>query len=162
MKVDDQSVPDWDNQKGGQIFEQMLTKAGGNIDGVLAANDGLGNAAIAVLKKNNLQLPVTGQDATVQGLQNILAGDQCMTVYKAVKKEADAASAAAIALLKGQQPQTTGQVDDTQLKTKVAAILATPVAIYKDNVKDVIADGYVTAADVCKGLEAQCQAAGIS
>ena len=57
-KVDDQSVPDWDNQKGGQIFEQMLTKANGQIDGVLAANDGLGNAAIAVLKKNNLQLPV--------------------------------------------------------------------------------------------------------
>ena len=104
-KVDDQSVPDWDNQKGGQIFEQMLTKANGKIDGVLAANDGLGNAAIAVLKKNNLQLPVTGQDATTQGLQNILAGDQCMTVYKAVKKEADAASAAAIALLKGAAPR---------------------------------------------------------
>ena len=65
--VDDQSVPDWDNQKGGQIFEQMLTKASGKIDGVLAANDGLGNAAIAVLKKNNLQVPVTGQDATVAG-----------------------------------------------------------------------------------------------
>ena len=55
--VDDQSVPDWDNQKGGQIFEQMLTKAGGKIDGVLAANDGLGGAAIAVLQKNNLQVP---------------------------------------------------------------------------------------------------------
>jgi D-xylose transport system substrate-binding protein len=162
VKVDDQSVPDWDNQKGGQIFEQMLTKASGKIDGVLAANDGLGNAAIAVLKKNNLQLPVTGQDASTQGLQNILAGDQCMTVYKAVKKEADAAATAAIALLKGQTPTTTGTVDDTQTKKKVAAILATPVAIYKDNVKDVVADGYVTAADLCKGFETQCKAAGIS
>ena len=162
VKVDDQSVPDWDNQKGGQIFEQMLTKASGKIDGVLAANDGLGNAAIAVLKKNNLQIPVTGQDATTQGLQNILAGDQCMTVYKAVKKEADAAAAAAIALLKGATPQTTGQVDDTQTKKKVAAILATPVPIYKENVKDVVADGYVTAADLCKGFETQCKDAGIS
>jgi D-xylose transport system substrate-binding protein len=161
-KVDDQSVPEWDNQKGGQIFEQMLTKASGKIDGVLAANDGLGNAAIAVLKKNNLQVPVTGQDATTQGLQNILAGDQCMTVYKAVKKEADAASAAAIALLKGQTPQTTGTVDDTQTNKKVAAILSTPVAIYKDNIKDVVADGYVTAADLCKGYETQCKDAGIS
>ena len=161
-KVDDQSVPEWDNQKGGQIFEQMLTKASGKIDGVLAANDGLGNAAIAVLKKNNLQIPVTGQDATTQGLQNILAGDQCMTVYKAVKKEADAAAAAAIALLKGATPQTTGQVDDTQTKKKVAAILATPVPIYKENVKDVVADGYVTAADLCKGFETQCKDAGIS
>jgi D-xylose transport system substrate-binding protein len=162
VKVDDQSVPDWDNQKGGQIFEQMLTKANGAIDGVLAANDGLGNAAIAVLKKNNLQLPVTGQDASTQGLQNILAGDQCMTVYKAVKKEADAAAAAAIALLKGETPKATGEVDDTQTNKKVAAILATPVAIYKDNVKDVVADGYVTAAALCKGFETQCKDAGIS
>ena len=92
-KVADQSVPDWDNQKALTIFEQMLQKSSNNIDGVLAANDGLGNAAIAVNKKNNLQIPVTGQDATPQGLQNILAGDQCMTVYKAIKKEADAASA---------------------------------------------------------------------
>jgi D-xylose transport system substrate-binding protein len=160
--VDDQSVPDWDNQKGGQIFEQMLTKAGGKIDGVLAANDGLGGAAIAVLKKNNLQVPVTGQDATTSGLQAILAGDQCMTVYKAIKKEADAASAAAIALAKGQAPQTTGTVKDTQANKDVPAVLAVPVAIYKANVKDVVTDGFVTSADLCAGFTAQCTAAGIS
>jgi D-xylose transport system substrate-binding protein len=163
VKVDDQSVPDWDNQKAGQIFEQMLTKAGGKIDAVLAANDGLGNAAIAVLKKNNLKLPVTGQDATLQGLQNILNGDQCMTVYKAVKKEADAASSAAIALLKGDQPQTTGTVKDTQTGKDVPSILAVPVAIYKDNVKDVVADGYIAKADLCAGTyAAECTSAGIS
>jgi D-xylose transport system substrate-binding protein len=161
-KVDDQSVPDWDNQKAAQIFEQIYTKANGKIDGVLAANDGLGNAVISVLKKNNVQLPVTGQDATVQGLQNILAGDQCMTVYKAVKKEADAAAAAAVALLKGQTPQTNATVTDTQTNRQVPSVLATPVAIFKNNIKDVIADGYVTAADVCKGYETQCKAAGIS
>ncbi len=106
IKGPDQSVPDWDNTQGGTIFEQMLTRAGNKIDGVLAANDGLGNAAITVLKRNKLngKVPVTGQDATVQGLQNILAGDQCMTVYKAVKQEADAASALAIALAKGEHP----------------------------------------------------------
>src|SRR6185369_13508641 len=102
-KGPDESVPDWDNAKGGQIFEQMLTQANGKIDGVLAANDGLANAVIAVNKKNNLQIPVTGQDATPEGLQNILAGDQCMTVYKAVNDEAKAASDAAIALIKGEQ-----------------------------------------------------------
>lgn len=160
--VDDQSVPEWDNQKGGQIFEQMLAKAGGKVDGVLAANDGLGGAAIAVLKKNNLQVPVTGQDATVDGLRNILKGDQCMTVYKAVKTEADAAAKAAIALAKGEKPATNGTVTDTQLKTEVPSVLATPVAIYKANVKDVIADGYQTKADVCKDLTAECTAAGIS
>jgi ABC-type sugar transport system substrate-binding protein len=59
-----------------------------------------------VLKKNKLngKVPVTGQDATVQGLQNILAGDQCMTVYKAIKQEADAAAELAIALAKGEKP----------------------------------------------------------
>jgi len=80
--VAEQPIPDWDNQVGGTTYEQMYTAQGGNIQGVLAANDGLGNAVIAINKKNGVQIPVTGQDATVQGLQNILAGDQCMTVFK--------------------------------------------------------------------------------
>jgi D-xylose transport system substrate-binding protein len=92
-KAADQSVPDWDNQKALTIFEQMLQKTSNKIDGVLAANDGLGNAAISALKQRKLpQIPVTGQDATLEGLQNILNGDQCMTVYKAIKKETDAAA----------------------------------------------------------------------
>src|SRR5919109_5313655 len=84
-EVADQSVPDWDNQKALTIFEQMLQKTGNQIDGVLAANDGLGNAVISALKQRKLpQIPVTGQDATLQGIQNIVNGDQCMTVYKAI------------------------------------------------------------------------------
>src|SRR5688500_18905097 len=72
-EVDDQSVPDWDNQKALTIFEQMLQKPGNKIDGVLAANDGLGNAAISAIKQRKLpQIPVTGQDATLQGIQNIV------------------------------------------------------------------------------------------
>jgi D-xylose transport system substrate-binding protein len=149
-KVDDQSVPDWDNQKGGQIFEQMLTKANGEIDGVLAANDGLANAVIAVLKKNNLQIPVTGQDATPEGLRNILAGDQCMTVYKAVKDQAAAAADAALALLAGEEPDTGGTtIEDTESGRQVPAVLLDVQPIFKDNVKDVIDDGFVEAADVC-------------
>src|SRR3954453_15201122 len=92
-KVADQSVPDWDNQQALTIFEQMLQKTNNKIDGVLAANDGLANSVVSALKARKLkQLPVTGQDATLQGLQNILTGDQCMTVYKAIKAEADAAA----------------------------------------------------------------------
>ena len=102
-------MPDWDNQKALTIFEQMLQKANNKVDGVLAANDGLGNSAISALKQRKLpQIPVTGQDATLQGIQNIVAGDQCMTVYKAVKKEADAAAKLAIALAKGQKPTASG------------------------------------------------------
>ncbi len=92
----DQAVPDWDNTKAGTIFEQMYTEANGDIDGVAAANDGLGGAAIAVLDRNGQagKIPVTGQDATDEGLQRMLLGTQCMTVYKAIKKEAEAAAAA--------------------------------------------------------------------
>jgi len=165
VKGPDQSVPDWDNAQGGTIFEQMLTQ-NKNIKGFLAANDGLGNAAIAVLKKNKLngQVPVTGQDATVQGLQNILAGDQCMTVYKAIKKEADAASELAIAIAKGQQPTSaTGTITDPESKKEVKSVLLTPVSITKDNVKDVITDGFVTKEELCTADYAKaCADAGIS
>ncbi|AEV81755.1 sugar ABC transporter substrate-binding protein [Actinoplanes sp. SE50] len=165
VKGPDQSVPDWDNAQGGTIFEQMLT-SNKNIKGVLAANDGLGNAAISVLKKNKLngQVPVTGQDATVQGLQNILAGDQCMTVYKAIKKEADAASALAISLAKGQAPTTaTGSVTDPESKKDVKSVLLDPQSITKANVKDVVADGFVTKEELCTADFAKaCTDAGIS
>ena len=164
-KVADQSVPDWDNQKALTIFEQMLQKANNKIDGVLAANDGLGNSAISAIKARKLkQLPVTGQDATPQGIQNILSGDQCMTVYKAVKKEADAASKLAIALATGKQPEAglvNGKTNDTA--RDVPSVLLTPEAITKDNIKVVFDDGFLKPSEVCVGKYADlCTKAGIS
>jgi D-xylose transport system substrate-binding protein len=164
-KVADQSVPDWDNQQAGTIFEQMYTKENGKIDGVLAANDGLGNAAIAILKKNNAngEVPVTGQDATVQGLQNILNGDQCMTVYKAVKKEADAAAQLAVGLAKGEKPPAPQTIKDPESGADVPAVLLQPVAITIDNVNDVVADGYVKKDELCAGsFASKCADAGVS
>jgi len=165
VKGPNQSVPNWDNAQGGTIFEQMLT-SNSKIKGVLAANDGLGGAVIQVLKKNHLngQVPVTGQDATVAGLQSVLAGDQCMTVYKAIKKEAGAASDLAIALAKGQKPTTaTGTITDPQSKAAVPSVLLTPESITAKNVKDVIADGYVTKEEVCTpAVASACTANGIS
>jgi len=161
--VAEQAIPDWDNQVGGTTYEQMYTAQGGKIDGVLAANDGLGNAVIAINKKNGVQIPVTGQDATVQGLQNILAGDQCMTVFKDTTKEAGGLAEVAIALANGQKPTTTGTVKDTTGNRDVAAILETPQAIDKTNVKDVVDAKGVTAAELCTGAyAAMCTAAGIS
>jgi D-xylose transport system substrate-binding protein len=164
-KGPDQDVPDWDNATGGRIFEQMLSRAGGRIDGVLAANDGLGNAAISVLRKNRLNgtVPVTGQDATVQGLQNILAGDQCMTVYKAIKQEADAAAELAIALARGERKSVGQSVRDPKSGARVPSVLLAPKPIYRENVKDVVADGYVTREELCTGaFAAMCTTAGIS
>jgi D-xylose transport system substrate-binding protein len=164
VKGEAQAVPGWDNTEAGKIFEQMLTKAPG-IDGVLAANDGLANAAIAVLRKQRLngKVPVTGQDATAQGLQNILLGDQCMTVYKAVKKEADETAKLAIALAKGETPVTTHTVKDTETGRDVPSVLLTPQPIFFDSVKDVIADGYVSRANVCTGAVVEfCIKAGVA
>lgn len=162
-KVGDKSVPDWDNAQGGVLFEQMLTAAGNKVDGVLAANDGLGNAVITVLKKAGLKVPVTGQDATVQGLQNILLGDQCMTVYKAVKAEAKGAADAAVALIKGTEVQTTGTTKDSTGNRDVPSVLLTPVAITAENVKDVVADGFVKVDEVCTTaeLKAACTKYGV-
>jgi len=165
VKAADQSVPDWDNQQALTIFEQMLQKTGNKIDGVLSANDGLANSVVSALKSRKLkQLPVTGQDATVQGLQNIIAGDQCMTVYKAIKAEADAASKLAIALSKGSQPPAglvNGKSDDGV--REVPSALLTPVAVTKDNIKDtVLADGFVKREELCAGkFAADCTKAGI-
>lgn len=164
-KGPEQSVPGWDNAQGATLFEQMLTRTGGKIDGVLAANDGLGNAAISVLKKNKLngRVPVTGQDADVQGLQNILAGDQCMTVYKAIKQEADAAAGLAIALARGERKDTGQVVKDPGNGREVPSVLLTPKAIYKENVKDVVADGFVPKDALCTGEYTKlCADAGIS
>ncbi|MEV7214377.1 substrate-binding domain-containing protein [Kitasatospora cineracea] len=162
-KGPDQSVPDWDNAQAQTIFEQMYTSRP-DLAGVLAANDGLANSAIAVLRKNhrNGQVPITGQDATVQGLQNILAGDQCMTVYKAVKKEADAAAALAVDLAGGKKGQPGATVHDPTGNRDVPAVLLAPQAIFKDNVQDVVTDGYVTKEQLCTGEYAEaCTKAGI-
>jgi D-xylose transport system substrate-binding protein len=162
-KAADESVPDWDNQKGLTIFEQMLQKTSNKIDGVLAANDGLGNAAISALKQRKLkQIPVTGQDATLQGIQNIVTGDQCMTVYKAIKKEADAAAALAISLAKGETPSV--QTKPTNNETRdVPSVLLEPVAVTKDTIKDYLGEpDFPTKEEICAGnLASKCTAVGL-
>ena len=154
-KVGDQSVPNWDNAKAGTIFQQLLTAAGNKVDGVIGSNDGMAQSIITRLKAVGLKAPVTGQDATPDGLRSILLGDQCMTVYKAVKKEAKAAADAAVALIKGTSVATTGTTKDSQSGRDVPSVLLTPVAITADTVKDVVADGFVKASDICTTAAAQ-------
>jgi D-xylose transport system substrate-binding protein len=162
-KIADQSVPDWDNQKALTIFEQILQKANNKIDGVVAANDGLGNAVISALKQRKLpQIPVTGQDATLQGLQNIVSGDQCMTVYKAIKKEADAAAKLAIALSKGETPsEATAKVNNDN--KDVPSVLLEPVAVTKDNIKDYLGEpDFPKKEEICAGkLASKCSGVGL-
>jgi D-xylose transport system substrate-binding protein len=151
-EVDDQSVPDWDNQQALVIFEQMLTAADGNIDAVLAANDGLGNAAIQALKSAGKEgIPVTGQDATAEGIQNIVAGNQCMTVYKAITDEAEATAELAVALRNGEEASQAEDTVDTG-SAEIPAVLLEPVAVTEDNITEtVIADGFRTVEEICTG-----------
>jgi D-xylose transport system substrate-binding protein len=159
-QVAEQAVPGWDNQQAATIFEQMYTQADGDIQGVLAANDGLANSVIGVLQRNDAagDVPVTGQDATVEGLQNILAGNQCMTVYKPIADEANAMAELAVALINGEEGETTGEVEDVEGGRQVPSVLLEPVSIFRDNVKDVVDDGFVTAEDLCTGeFAAACE-----
>ena len=165
----DQAVPDWDNTKAGTIFEQMYTDANGDFVAVAAANDGLGGAAISVLDRNGQAgaIPVSGQDATDEGLQRVLQGTQCVTVYKAVKKEADAAAALAVALLNGDTAAAdalaTGTTTDSEAGTEVPSVLLEPQPIFAENVKDVIADGFTTVDKVCATdeLKQKCAEFGV-
>ncbi|WP_107772011.1 sugar ABC transporter substrate-binding protein [Nocardioides sediminis] len=163
--VGEQAVPDWDNEEAATIFQQLYTAANGKVDGVLAANDGLAGAAISILEGAGQagKVPVTGQDATAEGLQNILAGTQCMTVYKSATQEAGALAEAAIALVNGEEAETTGTTEDTEGGRDVPSILLEPQSITKDNVGDVIEDGGANVEDVCTGEFADlCAEAGIS
>jgi D-xylose transport system substrate-binding protein len=161
--VAEQAVPDWDNQQALTIFEQMLQKTKDRIDGVLAANDGLANAAVSALKARRLaQIPITGQDATLQGLQNILTGDQCMTVYKPIVQEVDAASKLAIALAKGEKPA--GVTGSTSNGSKqIPSVLLHPISVTKATVGKYFGNAdYRTRDQVCSGKVAEaCTKAGI-
>jgi D-xylose transport system substrate-binding protein len=108
--------------------------------------------------------PTTGQDAELDGIQRILAGQQYMTVYKAVKPEAQDAARLAVALAKGQPlPANLINQHTTTGKTSVPSVILTPVAVTKANVAStVIKDGFWTPAQVCTSAFASaCKAAGI-
>ncbi|MDT7569091.1 MAG: D-xylose transport system substrate-binding protein [Pseudonocardiales bacterium] len=166
--VASQRIPNWDNQAGGTTFEQFLTANGGKVDGVLAANDGLAGAVITVLKKTgqNGKAIVTGQDATPDGLQAILRGDQYMTVFKPISDEANAAAKLAGALAKGDKAgadaQATASTQDTKANRAVKSVLLTPILITKDKVKQVVDQGSVKASDICVSeTQAACDQLGI-
>jgi len=149
-----QFVPDWDANNAATIFSQMLVKTSNNIQGVLAANDNIAGAVIADLKAKHLKpLPLSGQDASVQGVQNIISGWQTSTVYKYVPDEANAAAAAAVALLKGQKPKSNGTRPNGKHPEPTNAL---PVVwITKHNYTRLFTDKFLKRSDVCVGTYKQ-------
>ena len=149
-----QFVPDWLATNAGPIFAQMLVKTNNKIDAAIAANDNIAGAVIADEKARHIgPIPLSGQDATPQGIQYILAGWQTGTVYKYVPDEANAAAAAAVALLKGTTPKT-----NTVRKngSKNEPTLALPVIwITKANYTRLFTDHFLKKSDVCIGTYKQ-------
>jgi D-xylose transport system substrate-binding protein len=157
----------WDATVAGTAFEQLYTANGGKIDGVVSANDTMAGGIIARLKANSLngKVPVTGQDASIPGLQAILSGDQCVSIFKDIKKEADATAGLAKALIAGQTPPSdlvNGSVRDTVLNKDVPSALQVPQAIFQNNVEDVVTAGYWKASQICTGsFAALCTKYGV-
>ena len=156
IKGPDQSVPEGHDADAGKIFEQMLAQQP-KISAVLAADDGLANAVIDVLQRKHLagKVPVTGQDATVQGLQNVLSGNQCLTIYKRIALEAQTAAYLAIQLFNGRKPTVPGRLKDPESGADVPFASLVPLSITADEVKDVVADKFVTKAQVCTAAYAK-------
>jgi D-xylose transport system substrate-binding protein len=148
----------WDQAKSQTNFEQALTSLGGVVDGVWAANDTNAAGVIKVLQNNNLTgVAVSGQDANVAGLQNILLGWQTATVYKPVKEEADAAVEVAVALLSGETPQA-----DQELEDGTPYIAVAPQLVGPEEVVNVVEAGDADAAEICTGdVAAKCAEFGV-
>jgi D-xylose transport system substrate-binding protein len=149
-----QFVPDWLATNAAPIFSQMLIKTNSKIDAAIAANDNIAGAIVATLKAKHLQpIPLSGQDATPQGIQYILAGWQTGTVYKYVPLEARAAAAAAVALLKGKKPKSNSFRLNGKKKEPTQTI---PVVwITKANYKRLFTDGFLKKSQVCVGTYKQ-------
>ncbi len=158
----DQSVPDWDNQQALTLMEQILVAENNDVDAVFAANDGLANSAIVAMESAGLDptaIPLSGQDATVAGMQNVLAGKQTMSVYKPIKAEAGVAAAAALALARGESlDSVTSEFGfdsitiDNGTTADIPFFALTPIGVTADNVADtVIADGFRTWEEICVG-----------
>jgi D-xylose transport system substrate-binding protein len=168
--VADQFVPGWGDAGEGQtIMEQILTNANNKVDAVFAANDNLAQQAINALEAAGVgPVPLSGQDASAAGIQNIVLGKQTMTVYKPIQAEADVAAKAAIALCGGEDPTTVeSEFDFAKIGIKAADgkpaeapkgegvvpyLALTPIGVTVDNIADtVIADKFRTIAEICTG-----------
>jgi D-xylose transport system substrate-binding protein len=162
-KVAERTVPLGDQAKASAAVQAMWAAQRGKIDGIMADDDQLGAAAIAILKKQGLagKVQVSGQDATLEGLRHILDGSQCMTVAKSTRQEAGAVAQLAVALAKGAKGVTNGVTKDTVGKRTVPSVLLSPVLVTKATVKLAVNDG-VDTATLCAGSYAKlCKANGV-
>jgi D-xylose transport system substrate-binding protein len=153
VKVAEQWVPGWDPSKAQQIMEQILTRYSNRVDAVVSANDGMAGGIIAALKSQELdgKVPVSGQDATIEGLQRVILGTQGVSVFKDIRLQAQGAARVAADFIAGKTPKAfNGKVANGRVQ--VPSVLLKVQGIDKANVGLLIRNGYVTKAQLCKGI----------
>jgi D-xylose transport system substrate-binding protein len=158
VKVAEQWTPGWDPTKAQNEMEQILTKVSNKVDGVVSANDGMAGGIIAALKAQSMQVKVktTGQDASLEGVQNVILGTQGVTVFKDFRLQAPAAAQIAAAVLKGTKPANiNATVSNGQVK--VPSVMLKVVPVSQSNVRLLVTNGWIKSqygglAKVCKGL----------
>jgi D-xylose transport system substrate-binding protein len=157
-KVYEQQTPDWDNAKAQAEMEAALTANNNNVQIAYVMNDGMANTSIAALKAQGLagKVLVTGQDAEVSGIRNILLGDQSMTIYKPIKKLGDAVGRLVAAISKGDDTKSIASATiTTSTGAAIPSVLNDVTSVDKTNIATtVIADNFVSKADVCQGVPA--------
>jgi ABC-type xylose transport system substrate-binding protein len=137
------------------------------IDGVLAANDAIAAGAISALKKAGVgELPpVTGQDADLDAVRRIVAGEQTMTVYKPFQAEASAAASMAVALGRGEDlDDIATTTTDSPTTEDIPTVLLAPTPVTIGTVKPVLVDdGVYTVDQICTpALRAACDREGLT
>lgn len=154
--VFDQYTPNWDNARAQSLMEGVLTKESNNVQIAYVANDGMANTVIAALRVQDMngKVLVTGQDATLTGIQNILMGDQAMTIYKPIVEEARATARLVAALSNGEDTSSiVNGTTEIEGGGQISSVLATPIVVDRNNVEDtVIADGFLSKEEICSGL----------
>jgi D-xylose transport system substrate-binding protein len=160
-------TPDWSPDKAQTEMDQAITAAGKDgFDAVYVANDGMASGVVASLKGagiNPATRPVTGQDAELDGVQRIVAGEQLMTVYQPINKIAKAAAELAVPLAQGKTPPPIAKAKVDNGAKKVPSVLLDTVMVDENNVNSVIKAGFLTAKQICTGAYAKaCAKAGIT
>lgn len=161
-------TPEWSPDQAQTEMDQAISALGRTgFVGVYAANDGTSGGAIAAMKSagiNPATRPATGQDAELAGIQRIVAGEQYMTVYKAVKLEARAAAQLTMEVLNGRTSSSIVNAHVNNGKINVPSVILTPVAVTVRNIREtVVRDGYWTVSQICtSAYAAACRRAGLT
>ena len=162
------AVKGWRAARAAPTFLVALDASNGQVDGVVAASDGIADAVIGVLARDGRDgnVALTGQGSGVQGLRHILTGQQSMTVFDDPRAEADAAARLAVTLVAGRNPSAAGlslapYTDPQSPRRTVRALLLPGQVITRANVQDLVDSGAVTTTQLCAGILGTCAALGL-